>query len=174
MTQITIRKFEHNDTEATARIFYQAVHLGTAQYYDERQRKAWAPKVPDLDQWHEKLNSQWVYIAEFNQTQIGFMSLKDDGCIDLAFVCPEYMGQGIAQMLYQEIIKKAHEENMAKLYADASYLAQSFFKRNGWVVVQKQSIVRCETVLTNFRMEKLLQPNRDNLPQHRIEKEAIH
>jgi len=159
MNQICIREFVRSDTEATAKIFYQAIHEGTALHYNEQQRKAWAPEVPDLKLWYERLNSQWVYIAELKQVPIGFMSLKNDGCIDLAFISPEYMGQGIAQMLYLEVLKKAHKENMVKLYVDASYLARSFFTRNGWLVIQKQSIARHEIVLTNFRMEKLLQIN---------------
>jgi putative acetyltransferase len=93
MKNLRVREFVDDDVNATAQVFFDAVRLGAAEYYDERQRMAWAEKVPDTDEWRERLQSQHSFVAQLNTRLVGFMTLDGDGHIDLAFVVPDLIGK---------------------------------------------------------------------------------
>jgi len=156
MDGLHIRVFTDDDTTATAQIFFDAVRLGTTDYYDERQRMAWAEKVPDTDDWRERLQSQSSFVAQLNTRLVGLMTLDEHGHIDLAFVVPDLIGKGVARALYERIEAEAARLGITRLDTDASYLARRFFERQGWLVVRQQSVVMGEVSLTNFSMEKCL------------------
>ncbi|NNJ75056.1 MAG: GNAT family N-acetyltransferase [Anderseniella sp.] len=54
---------------------------------------AWSEKVPDTDEWRERLQSQHSFVAQLNTRLVGFMTLDGDGHIDLAFVVPDLIGK---------------------------------------------------------------------------------
>ena len=153
VTDITLRPFRSSDIAETARLYYRSVREGTVTCYNEAQRKAWAPEVPDQDWWAEKLGRQQVFVADHAGTMAGFMTLEQDGEIDLAFVAPEYIGRGVAWLLYQAVMNEARQKGLQKLTAHASYLARPFFERQGWSVCKEQSVTRNGVALTNFVME---------------------
>lgn len=156
MESLNIRKFTDGDATATAQVYFDAVRLGTTEYYDERQRKAWAEKVPDTDVWRERLQSQHSFVAQLDARLVGLMTLDDHGHIDLAFVVPDLIGKGVARALYEKIEAEAVRRGIGRLDTEASYLAQRFFKRQGWSVIRQQSVVKGDVSLTNFVMEKHL------------------
>jgi putative acetyltransferase len=153
---IFIRPFNEGDAVATAKIFFDAVRLGSVGHYDEAQRRAWAPEIPDNSNWLERLMSQTVLVAEQDSEAVAFMTLRTDGHIDLAFVSPGQIGQGIAHKLYLALEARAISTQMKRLTCDASLMARPFFERQGWRVVVEQSVSRDEVSLTNFVMEKIL------------------
>ena len=67
MKNLRVREFVDDDASATAQIFYDAVRLGAAEYYDERQRNAWAEKVPNDDEWRERLQAQHSFVAQLKK-----------------------------------------------------------------------------------------------------------
>jgi len=152
--QVTVRRFEDRDAEATARIYFDAVRIGAQDYYDEAQRQAWAASVPDTPPWRARLRSQASFVAERDGAIVGFMTLKPDGCIDLAFVAPEAMGTGVARQLYERLLAEAVAMGLRRLHTEASHLARPFFERQGWSVVKQQTVERDGVALTNFVMEK--------------------
>ncbi len=156
MDNLNIRKFIDGDATATAQVYFDAVRLGTTPFYDKRQRMAWAEKVPDTDEWRERLRSQHSFVAQLNARLVGLMTLDDHGHIDLAFVVPDLIGKGVARALYERIEAEALRRGMGRLDTEASYLAKRFFKRQGWSVVRQQSVVMGDVSLTNFVMEKHL------------------
>ena len=156
MKNLYIRKFTDADAAATAHIFFDAVRSGATEYYDQRQRMAWAEKVPDTDEWCARLRSQNSFVAQLNARLVGLMTLDDHGHIDLAFVVPDLIGKGVARALYERIEAEALRRGIGRLDTEASYLAKRFFKRQGWSVVRQQSVVKGDVSLTNFVMEKHL------------------
>lgn len=151
-----VRRFVEADAEATAHIYFDAVRFGAAGHYDERQRKAWAEKVPDAPQWLARLNAQHTFVAEVNSQTVGFMTVDEAGHIDLAFVAPDQMGTGVADALYAAVEAQALQLGAGRLDTAASHLARSFFARHGWAVVKQQSVTIGGVELTNFIMEKRL------------------
>jgi len=156
MTGLLVRKFENKDAAATAQIFFDAIHIGAKDHYTEKQRRAWAPQVPETSKWLELLNSQISYVAEQEGKLVGFMILMDDGCVDLTFVTPERIGQGISKVLYDSIIMKASKAGMKRLHVEASHMARKFFERQGWSVINPQTVERAGVSLENFLMQKEL------------------
>jgi len=152
MTDVRIRRFRDADAAATARVFYDTVHHATQDFYDDAQRKAWAPRVPDLEPWLARIRPQTAFVAERNGKVIGFMTLRGDGYIDLAYVAPDVVGKGVAKALYDAILADAGNAGLARLTSEASHLARRFFERQGWRVVEEQSVLRNGVALTNFRM----------------------
>ena len=151
-----VRRFRDEDAKATAQLFFDSVRLGTQSYYDEAQRNAWAPQVPETAEWLDRLKSQTVLVAERNGSVVGFITLTAEGCIDLAYVAPDRIGQGIGKELYDAIVSEASRAGLPKLYAEASHLARAFFERQGWSVVRPQTILRGGVSIANFVMEKKL------------------
>ena len=152
-----IRRFRDDDAGATAQIFFDSIRLGTQDYYDEAQRHAWAPRVPETSKWLSRLKSQTVFVAERHGCVVGFMTLTAEGCIGLAYVVPDAIGQGIGKALYDAILSEAEIIGLPKLTAEASHLARAFFKRQGWSVVESQTVTRGDDVaIPIFVMEKIL------------------
>ena len=156
MAEIQVRRFRAEDIDAVCSIFFDAVHRGAAAYYDERQRQAWAPSVPDSAEWLGHLAEQTVFVAEQEGEVLGFMTLRPDGYLDLAFVAADRIGTGIAKRLYDSIEAEAHRLGLRRIHAEASHLARRFFERQDWSVVTEQSVERHGVELTNFVMEKHL------------------
>ncbi|MEM9472733.1 MAG: GNAT family N-acetyltransferase [Pseudomonadota bacterium] len=156
MPALKVRKFVEADAGATAQIYFDAVRFGAAGHYDERQRKAWADRVPDTSQWLARLNAQHTFVAEVNSEPVGFMTVDDAGHIDLAFVAPDRMGTGVADALYAAVEGQALQLGAGRLDTAASHLARSFFERHGWSVVKQQSVAISDVELINFVMEKRL------------------
>ena len=156
MAETSIRLFRPDDSASLAQIFFDAVREGSKNYYNNEQRRAWAPKAPDGPDWLARLSSQVVYVAEQDDSIAGFMTLQSDGCIDLAFVVPDQIGRGVAYQLYAAILAHAKSTGSGKLTAHASHLARPFFERQGWTVIKEQSVVVRDVSLTNFVMEKVL------------------
>lgn len=154
--EIQIRLFEDADAKAAAQVFYDAVRQGAAEFYDEAQRAAWAAEVPNSVVWRDRLNAQTTFVAVADEQLIGYMTLAEDGYIDLAFVRPDRIGTGVAKALYAEVEAKAIEFGASRLYSQASYLAKRFLERRGWSVLKPQTIERHGVELTNFVMEKPL------------------
>ena len=90
MTAITTRPYHRRDAPALARLFFRAVRRGAKRHYSLRQRKAWAPRLPNLDHWRKRLKGQTILIATRHDRAVGFLALRDDGMIDLAFVDPAF------------------------------------------------------------------------------------
>ncbi|MEX2451410.1 MAG: GNAT family N-acetyltransferase [Rhodospirillales bacterium] len=156
---IRIRRYrdeDPDDTEATARIFFDAVHLGATAHYDAAQRNAWAPEIPETPAWRARLKPQTVLVAERGGAIVGFMTLTRDGRIDLAYVAPDMIGRGVAKRLYDAILAEALEAGLKKLTAHASRQARPFFERQGWRAVRRRTVTRNGVALTNFAMERIL------------------
>ncbi len=156
MDELTIRRFRDDDTVAAAELYFASVRQGTRGFYDEDQRQAWAPDVPNTTYWHRKLTSQTCFVAEAADRLLGFMTIDRKGHIDLAFVAPDAIGTGVAWRLYQAVEAEAGAKNLARLNVEASHLARRFFERQGWSVIREKSNTRRGVALTTFLMEKHL------------------
>ncbi|SDM03747.1 GNAT family N-acetyltransferase [Maricaulis salignorans] len=153
---IVLRRGERSDIAALTRVFYRAVREGAGPEYSTEQRAAWAPAPPEVEAWDKRLTPQAVFVAELDGAVIGFMSVKSDGYIDLAFVDPEHIGHGVAQLLYDRLEAHARETGMERLYSDASARARILFERQGWTVEAAQKPMIRGVELHNYRMSKAL------------------
>jgi len=151
--ELSIRQFQDCDASAAANLFFEAVQTGAKAAYTQEQRNVWAPAIPDVATWRDRLAAQYSVMAYQGGELLGFMTLTEEGVIDLAFVHPKAMGSGVAGKLYDVIMKEARTRPLTTLQTRASHLARRFFEKRDWSVVQQQTAVRGDVELINFRME---------------------
>ncbi len=146
-----IRGFAPEDAAGCASVYYTAVQDGAAPHYTAAQRDAWAPKVPEPGPLAERLGSQSCFVAD-DGAIVGFMSLRNDGYVDMAFVAPQLRGSGVAQQLYAAVLNAARIAGMRHMTTQASYLARPFFERLGWQTLKQQEFELRGVMITNFAM----------------------
>ena len=153
---LKIRRFQAADAEGSAQLYFRAVREGALAAYTPEQVRAWAPEMPEVDVWHDRLAKDDCFVAEMNGHLAGFMTFDASGYIDLAFVAPEFMGQGVAAALYQQIETVATSKRIEILTVHASLLARNFFLKQGWTILHQEETERAGVSLTRFAMEKKL------------------
>ena len=130
---ITVRPYRPEDAAACDQVFLRAVREGAAGFYDEAQRRDWAPD-DCLGMAEEKLPSQVAWVAEDRDRITGFMSMTPEGHLDMAFVLPEVMGKGHAAALYEALLAHAQAAGLPRLTVHASEYSRRFLARRGWVL----------------------------------------
>lgn len=148
-----IRPFTPDMAAACGTLFYNAVQIGAAAYYDQAQRDAWAGAPIPTDRFLTRFADQNVLTA-WNDTQLtGFMTLRADGYLDMAFVAPEARGTGTADALLAGLLSHAQANGLSRLFTFASFPARSFFARHGWCVIRPNIVTIGNVTLENFEME---------------------
>lgn len=116
-----------------ALVFFRAVREGSAAFYTEAEREAWAPR-PEPPDHPDKLLDQYCLVAEEDGRMTGFMSIDKDAELDMAFVIPEVMGKGTAAALYDALILWARAQGLKHLTVRAAEQSHRFLARRGWQV----------------------------------------
>lgn len=142
------------DVAVTADIFFRAVLDGTRDHYDENQRTAWAPALPDAAIWADRLRDQTVVMALYEDEITGFSSLRPDSHVDLCFVVPGQHRKGIGRRLLSAVEKEARAAGHTALTADVSLAAQRLFLICGWTVIRERVVTKRGVGLINYQMKK--------------------
>lgn len=154
--QTLIRPYRNTDLDALLSLFQASVQQLAASHYTPAQRRAWAPERPDRQAWARRLAAQRVLLAEYQDQLAGFIGFDLGGHIDLLFSHPEHARQGVAQRLYQAAEAELRAAGVSLLHTEASLLAQPFFARQGFVVVEQQEVQRGDVSLPRALMHKAL------------------
>ena len=158
-TQSTkIRCYGARDAPQPARLFYGTVHSVNRQDYSEEQLRAWAPGVPDPEEWHARMAGRRTLVAEEGGEVVGFAELEDDGHLGMLYVRGDAVGRGVGQRLYQAVEREGRRRRLGQIFTEASITARPFFERQGFRVVREQTVSRRGVSMTNFAMEKPLSP----------------
>lgn len=151
-----VRSYLPGDAEGLGQVFFRAVREGAAGRYDPAQTAAWSPEPPAGPRWAERLEAADTVLAIDGSTPLGFMTVDSNGYLDLAFVVPEVMGQGVSDAIYAVLEGRARARGIAALTTQASLLAEPFFTRHGWQVLRRQEVEIGGVLLKNAWMEKHL------------------
>jgi putative acetyltransferase len=159
MNGLIIRPCRVTDAPELAALYHRAVREGAARHYDLEQRAAWSPAPPSGEEWRRRLVEAQTVVAERAERLLGFMTLDaTTGWIDFAYVAPEAMGQGVAETLYAVLEGRARAAGLTRLEIGASLLAERFFARRGWRVVERRAVALNGQHLPNAIMSKDLGP----------------
>lgn len=158
----TLHRYMPEDCAACWLLFYRAVQIGAEKFYDQAQRDAWcdawcdaccaAPPDPTPER-NARLADATTWLAMDNGRLIGFMSLEADGHLDMAYVDPDYMGQGVAAALHDRIVQSARDAGLTQLRTEASHLAERFFTRQDWQVVTPETVTRDGVSIPRYLMQ---------------------
>ena len=155
-TAPALRPFLPADTPVLAAIFTAAVEELTADDYSAEQQEAWASAADDEAAFGRKLASELTLIATLKNAPVGFASLRGNDHIDMLYVHPGAVGQGVASALCDALEKLAGGRGAKSLVVDASDNAQDFFRKRGYVARQRNSITVNGEWLANTTMQKTL------------------
>jgi len=151
-----LRPFLAADTPVLAAIFVASVEELTGDDYSEAQQQAWASAADDEEQFGQRLASELTLIATLQNSPVGFASLKGTDHIDMLYVHPSAVGQGVASMLCDALEKLAGGRGAKSLSVDASDNAQEFFLKRGYVGKQRNTVTVNGEWLANTTMQKTL------------------
>jgi putative acetyltransferase len=149
------------DTPLLVEIFRASIAALTAEDYSEAQQKAWASAVDDEAAFGKKLGSQLTLVSTLEGSPVGFASLASGNKIDMLYVHPAVVGQGIAATLIDALEKLAGGRGAAKLVVDASDSARGFFEKRGYVAQQRNTVTVADEWLANTTLSKQLAAKRE-------------
>ena len=151
-----LRPYTEADAEAIVQLFTETVHAACAADYDSAQLEAWAPRAYNLETWRRRLKRMRPLVAELRGQIVGFCELEPDGYIGCFYIHKDHLGRGVGRVLYAEIERQARAQGLRRLYVEVSLTARSFFLRMGFSLIARQTVALRGQLLTNLRMEKLL------------------
>lgn len=149
--KIELREYAESDCEAISNLFYETVHTVNAKDYTAEQLNAWANNSDSLKLRRKELTIQRTLIAEIGGRIVGFGSIDKCGCLDLLFVHRDYLRNGIATAICDEL-----EMHYSIIKTYASITAKPFFEHRGYVVTKAQEVERTGVKLKNFEMRKII------------------
>jgi putative acetyltransferase len=154
-----LRPFLSEDTPVLAAIFAASIEELTGDDYSEVQQEAWASAVDDEEKFGKRLAAELTLVATLRNSPVGFAALKDADHIDMLYVHPSAVGQGVASMLCDALEKLAGGRGAKSLTVDASDNAQEFFLKRGYVAKQRNTVTINGEWLANTTMQKALVDN---------------
>lgn len=144
-----------HDHDALGELLFDAVRNGPSSY-TEAQRAAWAPEPRSGAAWNERLSPQTIVLDEHRGAIRGFMTLRDDGYIDFAYIRPTDRGDGLFRKLFDEIRRIAVARGHERLWVHASLMAQPAFSAMGFSIVCRETVEIGDQSLDRFEMELAL------------------
>src|ERR1700726_3655844 len=151
-----LRPFLAEDTPVLAAIFAASIEELTGEDYNQAQQEAWISAADDEEQFGKRLAGQLTLVATLQNSPVGFAALKGADHIDMLYVHPGAVGQGVGSMLCDALEKLAGARGAKALTVDASDNAQEFFAKRGYVATRRNPVTVKDEWLANTTMQKTL------------------
>ena len=156
---IGLRPYLPADAETLAALFVAAVEQVASEDYDVDQIAAWTSKADDEAAFAARLSGQLTLVATIDGETAGFASLRGNDHIDMLYVHPDALGQGVATTLVNALEKLGAARGASQMKVDASDTAEPFFTARGYRAQQRNSIDIEGVWLANTTMMKPLAAN---------------
>ena len=144
------------DIPVLAAIFVASIEELTGDDYSEAQQIAWAGAADDEEKFGARLTGELTLVATLQGAPVGFASLKGADHVDMLYVHPSAIGQGVATTLCDALEKLAGARGAKALTVEASDTAQQFFAKRGYAATQRNSVTVGDEWLANTTMTKTL------------------
>jgi putative acetyltransferase len=151
-----LRPFLAADMPVLAAIFVASVEELTGDDYNEAQQQAWAGIAEDEEKFSKRLTGALTLIATLQSSPVGFATLKGVDHIDMLYVHPSAVGQGVGSMLCEALEKLAGGRGAKSLTVNASDNALEFYSKRGYVATQRNTVTVNGEWLANTTMQKTL------------------
>jgi putative acetyltransferase len=140
-------------------IFEQAIKVTAPAHYSSKQMDIWLQRGNNPERWSAKIEKDYFIIVGSLQSQsslVGFASLQANGYIDVIYVHPGFLRQGIASFLLQKLEEKANHLALPTLTVDSSLIAIPFFLKREYQVVTASPKEIGGATFPNTLMQKIL------------------
>src|SRR5579859_4382732 len=151
-----LRPYLGEDAPVLAAIFVASIEGLTGDDYGEAQQQAWAGAADDEEAFGQRLAAELTLVATLQSSPVGFASLKGKDHIDMLYVHPDAVGQGVASVLCDALEKLAGGRGAKILTVDASDNAAEFFVKRGYEAKQRNTVSVGGEWLANTTMQKTL------------------
>jgi putative acetyltransferase len=151
-----LRPFLPADASLLAEIFRASIEELTGDDYSQAQQVAWAAAADDEEAFAARLAGQLTLVATLEGSPVGFISLAQPDTVDLLYVHPAVVGQGVGTMLLDALERLMAARGAQRLTVDASDSARDFFGRHGYQPQRRNTVSRQGEWLANTTMEKPL------------------
>jgi putative acetyltransferase len=156
MSAPALRPMLPADIPVLAAIFVASIEELTGDDYSEAQQIAWAGAADDEENFGARLAGELTLVATIQGAPVGFASLKGADHIDMLYVHPSAVKQGVATTLCDALEKLAGARGAKALTVEASDTAERFFAKRGYVATQRNSVTVGNEWLANTTMTKTL------------------
>lgn len=153
---LPMRPFLKADTPRLQDLFANAIEELTQDEYDEEQRLAWITRAADAEAFAKRLIANVTILVEQDGEILGFASLAGGKEIDMLYVHPDAVGQGVGSALLGAMEKLAAARGAQALFVDASDTAHEFFTRRGYADVRRNTVPIDNVWVSNTTMTKPL------------------
>lgn len=157
-----IREYKQSDLEQVVALYGLSVRMVATNDYSTEQIAAWAPDHPDLAAWATRLSRGAVFVCKREKQIVGFCRIDEDGLVDLLYVHPEFLRQGVAGQLMDRGCSWATNQGLRCLEAVVSVTARPFFESRGFNVVEAETIEHNGASFNVSRMSWRLNTERQN------------
>jgi putative acetyltransferase len=154
--KLALRPFLPADAPILAAIFRASIEELTEEDYNPSQQEAWASAADDEEAFADRLARELTLIATLDGSPVGFAALQGNSTIDMLYVHPAVVGQGVGSMLYDALERLASARGAAQLTVDASDSASGFFQKHGFTSQQRNTVSVGNEWLANTTMTKNL------------------
>lgn len=149
---VLIRKATLKDLPFIQNLCIETIVNTCHRDYNSLQIEAWISSVKNSKKWKDAIQNEYFLVAEKNNLIIGFTSLKNKNYINFMYVHQNYLQQGIASLLYNNILAVATQENVDQLTANVSITAKPFFKSKGFKVMKENLNIINNIEIINYSM----------------------
>ncbi|MDX7949864.1 GNAT family N-acetyltransferase [Lichenihabitans sp. Uapishka_5] len=139
-TQIALRPMLPDDGPILAAIFAASIDELTGDDYAPAQQAAWIGTADDEASFAKRLQAQLTILATVAGEVAGFASLKGQDELDMLYVQPDAVGQGVASALCDALEKIAKGRGAGGLRVAASDTAQGFFAKRGYLALHRETV----------------------------------
>ena len=147
---ISLRPYLPSDAPILAAIYAASIEELTQDEYTDGQRYAWMALAEDEQTFGKRLSESLTLVALIEGEPVGFASLRDNQGIDLLYVSPTEIRQGVASALCDALEKLAAARGAQKLTVDSSDTAEPFFKQRGYVLQSRNTRIIDADALSVF------------------------
>ncbi|WP_185154360.1 GNAT family N-acetyltransferase [Fulvivirga sp. M361] len=120
--------------------------------YDRKQLDVWVSSIKNKRRWNSVLEKQFALVATADDKIVGFASLENGEYLDFLYVHKDYLRQGIANKLYEELKTESERLGHNTMTSNVSKTARSFFECKGFKVIHENKHVIDAVEINNFHM----------------------
>ncbi len=134
-----VRLASPDEAEALWDIRNRAIRYGCRESYAAEVIAAWTPEIMPQAYRSAVTNNPFFVVddpASQGPVATGFLDLTS-GSVEAVFTLPEFLGQGMASRILQEIKEEAIKRGLTQLTLSATPNACAFYKRNGFTVIEE-------------------------------------
>lgn len=155
---VTVRPYRDGDAPHLSEIYFESVRQIARRDYTAAQVEAWAPAPPDARNIDLRARDGRILLVALDDAAhpIAYGDLERDGHVDHLYCHPTWVGKGVASCLYEQLERIAREQQLIRLFVEASETARPFFEKRGFIS-RERNVTQVRGVwLHNYTMEKVI------------------